>query len=460
MVDRPPTIVLLAHENEKVRESLTLLLKRSGARGVASTGTVKGAWKGLLSGRVHVAFVSWALLAAGDFTLLRARRKQPAALAVPLVAVFGERTPASLDKLLSGGVAAYVRSPYEARGLAEALDAALNSASRQAPASAPAFAKDQAKAHFLKGYGMLKQERYDEAMAAFTRAVQTYELFPEAYRGAAKASSEQGDDEGAGRFLHKAAETCVYLERDDEAEELYDAVMNVAPKAPDPFKTAAARLREDGRLDRAARAYERAFSHSPKDDEVVAGLSRTYLDMGEREKAEEFLRDVLGMEGEFPLAAETFLDITGQDFYGKADGDAGTMQILGDLKGVKAGPNTRGAARLPMADLSLRIAKHKDLFSVVDASVTGVGFKPMSSTFTVGEQLRFDLIAMGDPKLKKLEAVVRRVTDAVVGCEYVKLGSKQRKTLTAMFGVDETARAAREAGARNGAPGEPGRDAA
>jgi hypothetical protein len=178
---------------------------------------------------------------------------------------------------------------------------------------------------------------------------------------------------------------------------------------------------------------ERAQALTPDDDEIVAELSRDYMDMGEQEKALGLVKSLLEKARESPLTRELFLEITGSDWYYGSQEPEGTIQILDDVKkkAVK-GSDQRRAKRLAFADRSVRFAGSDEHHPVVDISAGGLGFKPMSAKLKSGQHLTLDIMVMSDPRIKKIKVVVRRVSEKIIGCEFLKLSGKQAKAIKAM----------------------------
>ena len=77
----------------------------------------------------------------------------------------------------------------------------------------------------------------------------------------------------------------------------------------------------------------------------------------------------------------------------------------------------------------MQIYTLEDTLPVVDLSSTGIGFKPMTEKFAVGDALEFDLLAYGVLKIRGMKADVVRFNKIVVGAHFQKLSPRQAKQL-------------------------------
>ncbi|MGE4299053.1 MAG: response regulator [Desulfovibrionaceae bacterium] len=453
--------LLVADGDPTIRKALGKELRQIGLANVVFAGELQSTAAALKNGHFDLLVVDWDIAAFKDFLLVRKIRTSNRLSEIPILVMAREDTKENRRQAKSAGAGGFVAKPFATQALLAEVEASLKGRKRAvapvvpgakaatpgpagkaapAPAQAPAPLDPRAKQLFQAGYAKLKAQQFDEALKDFEQAFKIDDLFAEAYKGAAFAAKGRGDAAGSKHFMGKAAESYVVHDRHEDAATIYGNLRKADPNAPNPFKNAGKRLRAEGRLDSAAAALEKGFEFSPQDDELAAELAFTYKDQGADEKAEDFLRELLGGDGEFPLAAETFLSLTGQDFYSIGGGDVGEapeMQFLEDKKNVKkSGADLRTAKRLAMADYSARELKTKVLLSVIDISITGIGFKPMAGKFKEGDVVRFDLIALGNVKAKKMAAKVMRVTPNVVGCQFVEVSGKQKKVLEVLFGKD------------------------
>jgi hypothetical protein len=271
--------------------------------------------------------------------------------------------------------------------------------------------------HFSKASEFLTLRRYDRAIAEFARAIRLRLLFPEAYRGIAEAFRGQGNLERTSQFMNKAAETHVWLDQHERAREVYDYVRKATPDAPNPYKVVGDHLRGQNDPAEQVRHYRRAAELSPGDVSVGVALARALVDADEREEAARVLAPIVDRQEVPPEMRGLFLQLRPPDPQAAPRRRGPGMRFL-DMAGGGDGVEKRRTGRIPLADYAARLPHVEDTFQVVDISLVGIGFKATNATFAVGQEIAFDLVSMGETKVKKLTAVVKRVSPRVVGCEF------------------------------------------
>lgn len=299
--------------------------------------------------------------------------------------------------------------------------------------------QELAKRLFLDGHALLQQKDYDKALKKFAAAARVNTLFPEAYKGLAEVFRQQGNLERSGQFLSKAAETYAWLDKHDEAEEVFHLSQKMDPEAPNPFKTVADHMGDYVRPTESLQTYERAARLTPKDSSVRVALSRAYAESGEKEKAAETLRPLIN-KGELPSNMPKGMEhiIMRVRKEGNPMRPAGRRQhIVQEFVGAGDGVEKRRAVRIPLAEYAARLPNKEDSFHVVDASSLGIGFKFHGEEFEVGQKLVFDLVTFEGVKARKMQAVVKRVAPSIVGCEWSRLTGKQKNILGTIVQVEE-----------------------
>jgi len=431
--------ILVAGHSPSMKQSLLKFFAKAGHTRVAFTSDRTFILKALASGKVDLLASDWQVVAHDDYTLLKSIGKMPGV--VPVLVMVSKVPEEKLAQAQKLGVKRFIASPFGPGDLAEAVKLALDSKPPSAKAAPPPQAKDHDAPEqpanpaelIQRAHAALEAGDHKTAATLFARALKADDLIPEAHKGMADAMEAGGDEQASRGFMNRAAEVYVEVERDDEAEALYRAITEKRPDAPNPFKTVSRKFKDQGRRERGVAALERAQALTPDDDEIVAELSRDYMDMGEQEKALGLAKSLLEKGRESPLTRELFLEITGSDWYYGNQEPEGTIQILDDVKekAVK-GSDQRRAKRLAFADRSVRFAGSDEHHPVVDISAGGLGFKPMSAKLKSGQHLTLDIMVMSDPRIKKIKVVVRRVSEKIIGCEFLKLSGKQAKAIKAL----------------------------
>lgn len=278
---------------------------------------------------------------------------------------------------------------------------------------------------YLDGKNFLELRKYDKAIAKFAAAARINILYPEAYEGLAEAFRRQGNLERWGQFMAKAAETYAWLEKDDEAAETYTRARKADPSAANPFKTVADHMAQQDDNRELLRLYKHAVKLDPDNDAARLGLVQAYLNDGQKEEAAKTLAPISSRED----VPENLKGLVGQVRRRAARPNVSTGNSIGFIEGggEYLGEEKRRAERIPLAEYAARLPQREHNFHIVDASSLGIGFKHGGEKFEIGEELYFDLLTLEGTKVRKVAAVVRRITPLIVGCELLSLTPKQRE---------------------------------
>lgn len=444
--------IVIAEPNATAREFLQKTLQSAGIGSVRIVADVRESWDSIRQKPPHAAVIDWSIASAADFIILR--KMYSAGVRTPVVIMVRDQTPQDLTRAARAGAAGFINKPFGPRDLIQEIAKAIKrkkpvpSAAPKAPQKAQTTptpppdsttAEAKAKRLFASAWEDLRLRKYDKAQKKLAAALEQMPDFPEAHKGLAEVAKGKGQIDSAMHHLLRASEIYAYTGKAQQAEALFAEVRKAAPDAKNPFKTAGDRLRQKGETNHAVAAYEHAHAISPKDPDIAVNLSEAYMETGQNERAEETLRAVLESVGEIPAAKDLFLKLTGEEwYYGQTSETEGhEVQILDEAVAEKDGAEMRTHKRLAFADRAIKLPGVQDNLPVIDISLGGLGFKPMSSSFTAGQELRFDLVVMGTVNIKKITAIVRRVSPKIIGCQFKNLSKRNAKLIKQMLGEDD-----------------------
>jgi tetratricopeptide (TPR) repeat protein len=357
--------------------------------------------------------------------------------AVPVLTMVSKVPAERIAEAVRAGAGHFIQKPFGPEELARMVDKAMSEAGRPVEVSAAKPVEPASASNRLLDEGLKALEKKDHELSArhFRQLINEGEHLPEAYAGMARSSEQSGDHGSARKYKRLASEEYAGQDMEEEAEALFRELVRDDPAADNPFKSLARRLQESGQIEKSAKALERASVLSPDDEEIFVELSRAYRRLGREDRALEVLRSILerGVDAESLKVA--YSEIAGSDwYYGKAgEGPDFEVQIIDAVKPRKNGVENRRAERKAFADRAVRLPRVEEHLPVVDISRTGIGFKPMSVRFKNGQHIHFDLVAFDTIKIKKLKAVVRRVSRNVIGCEFEGLSDEQKFALRKML---------------------------
>jgi tetratricopeptide (TPR) repeat protein len=137
-------------------------------------------------------------------------------------------------------------------------------------------------AHFNLATAYINQQRWDEAIAEYTRAVSIQPVYPEAHYSIGNAYAAQG--------------------RRDEAIEQYRIAVRLKPDYTDASINLAVTLHEIGREDLALKVLETAVEINPRDAIAQNNLANVYALQGQWKRAIEHYESALRLQPNYPEA--------------------------------------------------------------------------------------------------------------------------------------------------------------
>ena len=453
-------LALVVEANPAAQKVIAKILERAGVAKVAFATRADSAWRYLEGGRFDLALVDWPMASDSRFMLLRRIRASKALKSMTTV-VMGAGVPA--DKLaeaarVAGGLA--LAKPFGADRLLEVLAPAGKAESHAGverkgpgagPESGPGGDAEDAKAAELEAkarklsrqaFKALREWKYDEAQELFRQAVEIDDKLPEAYKAMGEIAEAKGEEGRAGEMFRKSAENFVRAGRGGEAETMYHDMVLKDPATENPFKTVGRQMAEAGDHDGAIKVLEKAAEMEPDDQEVAMSLSTSYMQKGFMDKALDTVRGFLSRfesVAEFPVLAKLFKKLSGDEWEdyqtAVAEKEKVTLQVLDDWFDAMERPGGAGR-RVQFAELAVSLPRAEQNLPVVDMSESGIGFKPMGEEFEQGGKITFDLVTMGNPKVRKLSATVRRVGSVLIGASWNHLNPKQKQLLDELLGND------------------------
>lgn len=234
-------------------------------------------------------------------------RLHPRLLALPILLILPNDSEVEQLRTLGCGASALLGRPYSVTSLKEQLVTLAASQPRltqlqQAARYTDTKAFDAAVAtygillkpvrqpedYFRVGMQCLQQNRWNNAINAFQRALRNAQIKGEAELGMAVAWKGKGDLSRFRAWLAKAAATFVRARRWHRARAAYARLLQEDPTAKSPFLSQARQLMRQGLYDEAADTLAQGFEVTPK-AQVCDKIAQTCLAADEPER---MLRDL------------------------------------------------------------------------------------------------------------------------------------------------------------------------
>lgn len=163
-------------------------------------------------------------------------------------------------------------------------------------------AYEDAEVYYNIGYIKTAQQKYDEALIAFRRAVMINNLYARAYKKMGEVHVKKGDPEKAEEYFKKAGDIFLERDMDSEAEEAYKEVLKINPVTTNVYNSLGILYRKQGKYEEALKQYNMAIKVSPDDENILFNLGRALLDANRIDDARNTFNRALELNPEFTEA--------------------------------------------------------------------------------------------------------------------------------------------------------------
>ena len=163
---------------------------------------------------------------------------------------------------------------------------------------------ETAEVYFNMGYIKSARGQFEDALKCFHRATRINNDFARAYKKMGEVYSKMGKTEEAEKYYNRAAE--IYMERkdDDEAENMYEAVVKLKPDTINVYNSLGILYRRQSRYDEALEQYRKALKVHPNDENIHFNMARLFLDLHRIDEATQSLTRALKINPGFTEARE------------------------------------------------------------------------------------------------------------------------------------------------------------
>ncbi|OPZ59658.1 MAG: hypothetical protein BWY87_00892 [Deltaproteobacteria bacterium ADurb.Bin510] len=161
---------------------------------------------------------------------------------------------------------------------------------------------ESAEVYYNIGYIKTAKGEYDEALAAFRKATQLNQMFAKAYKAMAEVCRKMGNLKMAEKYLQLAGE--IYLEREmhESAESIFNEIIEINPETLNVYNSLGIIYRRQNRHQDAITLYEKAVKIDPYDENIHFNMGRAYLDLHNPEMAQKCFAKALKINPRFELA--------------------------------------------------------------------------------------------------------------------------------------------------------------
>ncbi len=326
--------LLIVDRNSIAVHELGDILKYLGYQSIEEAKTANEAWA-ILRIRTFTAVISaWNMPEMTGLALLKVARNDDRYLDMPFYLTDSDFTKTKILEAARSGVSGLIVKPFETdaikgkmedmaelTGVAPPTEAELSLEEGMElletgdhEAALDVFEKmlsegETAEAYYNIGYVKTAQGLYEEGIRAFRKATQLNRLFAKAYEAMGRAYRDLGQPEQAEQSLHKAAEIYMSSEKDEDAEEVLNEILELAPDTVNVYNSLGVLYRKKGDLDTSLMHYGKALKIHPEAPHIHYNIGRVYMDKNLPKKAESSFKAALKYDPDFTEAREVLTAI-------------------------------------------------------------------------------------------------------------------------------------------------------
>lgn len=321
------TVILIVHNDSEKRGYVVDTLKKSGFDNIEQVEDGAAAFHVLKRRPVNCVISAWNMPQMNGLTLLRIISADEDLYNIPFIIMTANINRETVMEAGKYGVTSILLEPFSVDALKHKINSVLSIHKSEKSDAAEDFFKkaknlaeegkydealalykrmleayEDAEVYYNIGHIKTAQEKYDEALIAFRRAVMINNLHAHAYKQMGKVHVQKGDPEKAEEYFQKAGD--IFLERnmDSEAEEAYKEVLKINPDTTNVYNSLGILYRKQRKYGEALKQYNMAIKVSPDDENILYNLGRALLDSDRVEDAKNTFLKAVEINPEFTEA--------------------------------------------------------------------------------------------------------------------------------------------------------------
>lgn len=331
----PEKNLLFVDADPVQRKAGAALLRDMGYSDVLTPGHGDQAWSIIKSQHVDFVFSAWRLLPEmSGLDLLKVIRADLSHAAIPFILIVEEITKSQVIEAGEAGVTDIILRPFTRetfkRKMTENLLAEDDPQTREVRRhlsqgvslmkqrryneALAAFKKvlqvyQNAEVYYNLGYIKTAQGKYEEAIQAFRRATQINNAYAQAYQKMGEVYALLGRQDEAQQCLEKAGE--IYMDKNmhANAEQSFMQALAVNPRTINIYNSLGILYRRQAKYTEAMRMYQKAMRVNSRDENICYNLARVHLALRQFNEAGRILRRSLEINPAFQEARELLKSI-------------------------------------------------------------------------------------------------------------------------------------------------------
>lgn len=305
-------------------------LKNLGYKEIIETEDGVSAWDFLKSNEVELIFADWALGQFDGLVLLKLMIADKKLCDIPVVLMCSKINREMVLDAGNAGVSAILVKPFNAKNIrskiatlfeviydrekdteAETLMEAGKSLVEEGKyeKALENFNKiielyENPEVYYNIGYVKAAQQKYDESIIAFRKAINIDKKYAEAFGALGEVYLKIGLNDKAEQMMQRAGE--IYMEKNmsKEAEIAFQEVLKLNPNTTNIYNSLGILYRRNKDYTKAIGAYEKAMRVSPEDENIFFNLGRACFETGLMKRAKLYLQRAVEIYPDFEQAKD------------------------------------------------------------------------------------------------------------------------------------------------------------
>ncbi|MBW1741743.1 MAG: tetratricopeptide repeat protein [Deltaproteobacteria bacterium] len=323
------TSFLLVDQNSVTRRELREILEYLGYKGLSESDNASDAWTMLRLKSFDCIISAWEMPEMSGLAFLRVVRTDDRYVNLPFFLTDSAFTKPKVIEAGRAGVTGLIVHPYQVETIKGKVAVMAEVMGIGAPSEAEIsleegmklleaqdhegalkiFEKlisegESAEVYYNIGYIKTAQGKYEEAIEAFRKATQIDRMFAKAYEAMGRAYKALGRSKEAEESLNKAAELYLSTEKDENAEEILNEILELSPETVNVYNSLGILYRKKGDLPTALKQYMKALKIHPNEPHIYYNIGRLHVEMKDLKAAQSYFRKALTFDSNFKEARE------------------------------------------------------------------------------------------------------------------------------------------------------------
>ncbi len=333
----PTTNINILAAGMDCKPEFVSILKNFGYTRISETDDAVLTWNFLKKHPVEIVFADWKLSQFDGLVLMKLMLADENLRKTPVILLSSKVNREMVINAGHAGISAILLKPFDLKKIKKKIAELFDSEDKQKDIKAEGLIESgrefmrkgehkEALKEFYKiielyenpeiyyniGYIKAAQQRYDESIVAFRKAINIDKKFAEAYKALGEVYSKTGQQEKAEEMMQKAGELFMEKNMSREAEATFNEVLKLNPNTTNIYNSLGILYRRNKQFSKAISAYEKALKIDSEDENVFFNLGRACFEAGLLKQSRQYFQKVLQIHPDLEPAVKIIEKIDSQ----------------------------------------------------------------------------------------------------------------------------------------------------